>query len=114
MVKFSIAIPAYKGVFFNECLNSLLQQTYSDFEIIIVDDASPDNLFQIVENNQDIRIQYYKNETNIGAENVVDNWNRCLQYAKGEYFLLMGDDDKVSPLYLEQFAKYIDLNSATL
>ena len=54
MVKFSIAIPAYKGVFFNECLNSLLQQTYSDFEIIIVDDASPDNLFQIVENNQDI------------------------------------------------------------
>ena len=83
MVKFSIAIPAYKGVFFNECLNSLLQQTYSDFEIIIVDDASPDNLFQIVENNQDIRIQYYKNETNIGAENVVDNWNRCLQYAKG-------------------------------
>ena len=50
MVKFSIAIPAYKGVFFNECLNSLLQQTYSDFEIIIVDDASPDNLFQIVEN----------------------------------------------------------------
>lgn len=107
-MKFSIGIPAYKGVFFEECLNSLLQQNYSDFEIIIVDDASPDNLIQIVEKFQDKRIQYYRNDKNIGAENVVDNWNRCLQYAKGEYFLLMGDDDKLSPFYLERFAKYIE------
>lgn len=107
-MKFSIGIPAYKGVFFEECVNSLLQQTYSDFEVIIVDDDSPDNLLQIVEKFQDVRIQYYKNEKNIGAENVVDNWNRCLQYAKGKYFLLMGDDDKLSPFYLERFAKYIE------
>lgn len=61
-MKFSIGIPAYKGVFFEECLNSLLQQNYSDFEIIIVDDASPDNLIQIVEKFQDKRIQYYRND----------------------------------------------------
>lgn len=107
MIKFSIGIPAYKGIFFEECLTSILNQTYTNFELIIVNDASPDNLYDIVQKYPDTRIQYYENTKNIGAENVINNWNKCLQYATGDFFLLMGDDDKLSPSYLERFVTYI-------
>ncbi|WP_446498360.1 glycosyltransferase [Escherichia coli] len=40
---------------------------------------------------------------NCGAENVIDNWNKCLSYANGEYFILMGDDDKLDQDYLSEF-----------
>ena len=111
---FSIGIPAFKANFFKECIDSILAQTYTDFELIIVNDASPENIDEIVHQYSDDRIQYYVNIQNIGAEHVVDNWNKCLSYAKGEYFILMGDDDKIEPNYLDEFAKlinkYPDLN----
>lgn len=103
MIKFTIAIPAYKARFIKECINSILLQTFQNFELVIVNDASPDNLDEIVFSYNDSRIRYYKNEKNFGAENVVDNWNKCLSYATGEYFILMGDDDKMMPEYLEEF-----------
>lgn len=102
-MKFSIGIPAYKAKFLHECIKSILSQTYRDFELIIVNDASPENLDEIVNDFTDNRIQYYKNEKNFGAVNVVDNWNKCLSYARGDYFVLMGDDDKMCPDYLEEF-----------
>jgi glycosyltransferase involved in cell wall biosynthesis len=106
-MKFSIGIPAYKAKYLKECIDSILLQTYNDFELIIVNDASPDNIEEIVFGYSDHRITYYKNRKNIGAENVVDNWNKCLHYAKGEYFLLMGDDDMMEPNYLHEFEKLI-------
>ncbi|HCU0681700.1 TPA: glycosyltransferase, partial [Klebsiella variicola] len=57
----------------------------------------------IISNYNDTRIRYYKNEKNCGAENVIDNWNKCLSYANGEYFILMGDDDKLDQDYLSEF-----------
>ena len=107
-VFFSIGIPAYKDKFLKECIDSILAQTYTNFELIIVNDASPGNVDEIVRQYTDDRIQYYVNAQNIGAEHVVDNWNKCLSYAKGDYFILMGDDDKMEPEYLEEFAKLID------
>jgi glycosyltransferase involved in cell wall biosynthesis len=107
-IKFSIGIPAYKATFLKECIDSILAQTYKDFELIIVNDASPEDIDCIVETFSDNRIQYYKNKKNTGAEHVVNNWNKCLSYAKGEYFVLIGDDDKLSQNYLEEFSKLID------
>ena len=92
---FTIGIPAYKSTFLKECIDSILAQDYSNFELIIVNDASPEDIDSIVSSYNDKRIRYYKNERNFGAEHVVDNWNKCLAYATGDYFVLMGDDDKM-------------------
>lgn len=106
-MKFSIGIPAYKSRFLKDCIDSVLAQTYSDFELIIVNDASPENIGEIVDEFSDDKIRYYVNDSNAGAENVVDNWNKCLSYAKGEFFVLMGDDDLLAPNFLEEFEKLI-------
>jgi glycosyltransferase involved in cell wall biosynthesis len=107
-MKFTIGIPAYKTTYLKECIDSVLCQTYPDFELVIVNDASPQNIDEIVTSYHSNLIRYYKNEINWGAENVVDNWNKCLSYAKGDFFILMGDDDKMQPDYLEEFALLID------
>jgi glycosyltransferase involved in cell wall biosynthesis len=107
-IKFSVAIPAYKSKFLKECIESIITQTYKNFELIIVNDASPEDIDSIVNEFKDERIRYYKNDKNFGAENVVDNWNKCLSFATGEYFVLMGDDDKMESIYLEEFTKLIN------
>lgn len=113
---YSILIPAYKEFFFAEALYSIIEQTYTNFQCIIVDDCSPYNLRKIYEDiiGDDKRFEYYRNEKNYGALNVVDNWNRCLSYAKGEFVICMGDDDKLLPnclkLYTELIAKYPTLD----
>lgn len=104
---FSILIPAYKATYLKETIQSVLAQTYKDFELIIVDDASPEPIRQIVEEFTDSRIKYYRNDINCGAENVVDNWNICLRYAGGDYVICMGDDDKLVDCCLEEYVKII-------
>jgi len=108
IMKFSITIPAYKQRYLYEAIESCLAQTYKDFELIIVDDASPEDLKSVVDMFQDDRIRYYRNEKNCGALNVVDNWNICLEYAKGDYVICMGDDDKLLPNCLEEYSKLMD------
>lgn len=105
-IKFSIAIPAYKSAFLSQCIDSILAQTYSNFEIVIVDDNSPEDLEGIVKGYQDKRILYYKNEVGFGGKNVVGNWNKCLEYASGDYLICMGDDDMLTP---DCLAVYIEL-----
>ena len=106
-MKYSITIPAYKAKFLKECIDSILCQTYKDFELIIVNDASPEDLDSIVNGYDDSRIRYFKNAKNCGAINVVDNWNKCLEYAKGEFIICMGDDDKLMSNCLEEYDKLI-------
>ena len=70
-ILFSITIPAYKRAFLQECIQSVLTQTYADFELVIVNDHSPEDLDEIVNGFHDERIRYYKNEMGFGAEHVV-------------------------------------------
>lgn len=107
-MEFSITIPAFKQKYLYEAIESCLAQTYKDFELIIVDDASPEDLKSVVDRFQDSRIRYYRNEKNCGALHVVDNWNICLGYAKGDYVICMGDDDCLLPSCLEEYSKLID------
>ena len=109
MKRFSITIPAYKKRFLHKAIESCLTQTYKDFELIIVDDASPEDLKSVIANFQDERIRYYRNEKNCGAERVTDNWNKCLSYAEGEYIICMGDDDILKNNCLEEYDKLIRL-----
>lgn len=107
-IKFSVTVPAYKAQFLAECIDSILAQTYKNFELIIVNDASPQDLDSIVSKYDDPRIRYYKNEVGFGAEHVVGNWNKCLEYATGDYIICMGDDDKLLPHCLEEYVKLIE------
>ena len=109
-MKFSITIPTYKATFLTEAIESCLAQTYTDFELIIVDDASPENIAEIVQQYNDPRIRYYRNEQNYGAIDVVKNWNKCLSYATGEYVICMGDDDRLLPNCLEEYVKLMKLH----
>lgn len=112
--KFSVTIPAYKDRYLKETIDSILAQTYQNYEIVIVNDASPYDLDSIVNQYTDPRIHYFKNKQNCGAKNVVDNWNICLSHAIGEYLICMGDDDNLTPRCLQDFAdlivKYPDLD----
>lgn len=105
---FSIAIPAYKAKYLREAIESCLSQSYQKYEVVIVDDASPENLSSIVSDYTDERIRYYRNEKNCGALNVVDNWNICLSHCSGKYVICMGDDDILLPNCLEEYVKIIN------
>lgn len=107
-IKFSVTVPAYKAQFLAECIDSILAQTYKNFELIIVNDASPQDLDSIMNKYDDPRIRYYKNKVGFGAEHVVGNWNKCLEYATGDYIICMGDDDKLLPNCLEEYVNLIE------
>lgn len=103
----SIAIPAYKDTYLRECLDSILSQTYPNFEIVVLNDASPYDIDSIVGSCSDERIRYFKNDVNCGAVDIVKTWNKCLDLAKGDYFICMGDDDVLKPWCLEEYVGLI-------
>ena len=101
-IKYSFVLPAYKAKFLKEAIDSIINQTYADFELIIVNDASPEDVDSIVKSYDDRRIQYYINEKNLGGADLVAQWNHSISYAKGEYLILASDDDIYDLTFLEK------------
>jgi glycosyltransferase involved in cell wall biosynthesis len=98
----SICIPTYNGSqYLRECLDSVLSQSFSNYQVIIVDDQSSDNTWEIVNQyaSQDNRITLFKNERNLG---LVGNWNRCIELACGEWIKFVFQDDLIAPECLER------------
>ncbi|MBQ8096019.1 MAG: glycosyltransferase [Prevotella sp.] len=107
-MKFSITIPTFKSRYLAEAIQSVICQTYADWELIVVDDCSPEDIESVVAPwLSDSRIRYYRNDHNCGAFNLVDNWNICLSYCTGDYVICMGDDDRMLPCCLDEYAKLI-------
>lgn len=101
-------MPVYNGEkYIREALDSLLAQTYTDFELIISDNASTDGTEAICREymNRDTRIKYIRQPTNIGASN---NFLYLLQHAHGVYFKWLAHDDYLEPCFLEMIIKYLD------
>ncbi|MEY3760713.1 MAG: hypothetical protein RIR39_2204 [Pseudomonadota bacterium] len=87
----SVCIPCYNGAkYLKECIDSVLSQSYINFEIIIVDDKSSDNTLDIINQYNDSRISKYINKVNLG---LVGNWNRCIELANGEWVKFVFQDD---------------------
>lgn len=104
--KVTVAIPAYKQEFLGEAIESVLNQTYQNIELHIVNDCSPQDLDSVVKNYvDDKRVHYHVNELNIGGKDPVANWNKCLSYATGEFFSLLCDDDVYAPTFIEEMLK---------
>ncbi len=95
----SIGIPAFKTKYLEKAIDSVLNQTFIDFELIIVNSYGNVEIREIVRKFEDHRIKYY--ESNDSPE-IVDNWNKVLSYAKGEYFVLFSDDDLYEKEFLEE------------
>ncbi len=92
----SVIMPTYNGEkYIAETLESILNQTYRDLEIIIVDDNSTDKTVEIIKSYNDERIKLYFNEKNLG---IGDNTNKALSLATGE-FIMMQDHDDISSHY---------------
>lgn len=106
-MKYSFVLPAYKAQFLRDAIDSILSQTYKDFELIIVNDDSPEDIGSIVQSYRDNRIQYYVNEVNIGSKDLVAQWNHSISYARGEYLILASDDDVYDCEFLERMDKLI-------
>lgn len=106
-IKYTIAIPAFKGRFLKEAVESCLNQSTASMEVIVLDDASPDDISGICASFTDSRLKYFRNDINVGAERVVDNWNKCLELASGDYFICIGDDDRLTPNALATYSALI-------
>lgn len=104
--KVSVCIPTYRGEeTLGAAIESVLDQSLHDFELIVVDDGSPGNTRAIVERFDDPRVIYCRNETNLGPQG---NWNRCLDLARGVYFKLLPHDDLLHPRCLERQVAVLD------
>lgn len=108
-MKISVVIPVYNGEkYIAECIESVLYQTFTDYETIIVDDGSEDNTRQILEKleKSDSRIRVIKNE----RHDFIGTLNTCLQEAKGEYVARIDADDTMVTDRLEKQVKLMDYN----
>ena len=87
----SIGIPTFnRQLLLKRAIESALAQTYPNLEIIVSDNASTDGTQHYLSSLNDERLKTIVNSENLG---MVANWDKCLAAAKGEYFLLMSDDD---------------------
>jgi glycosyltransferase involved in cell wall biosynthesis len=104
----SIGLPVYNGEnYLAETLDSILAQTFTDFEVIISDNASTDRTETICRQYaaQDRRIRYLRNTSNLGA---AKNYNRVFELSQGEYFKWNGHDDPLAPVFLERCVAVLD------
>jgi glycosyltransferase involved in cell wall biosynthesis len=107
--RLTIGMPVYNGGrFIRQALDSLLAQTFTDFELVISDNASQDNTEGICREyaGRDARIRYLRQERNLG---LFPNVDFVMRQARGSYFMLVGDDDLYAPTYVR---KLVDVLAA--
>jgi glycosyltransferase involved in cell wall biosynthesis len=105
----SVVLPAYNAApYVEQAIKSVLVQTYSNYELVIVEDASTDNTAEILSRYRSHpKVRLYHNPTNLGMS---ANWNACLRQARGELIAKLDADDLYAPNFLEEvipvFQKY--------
>ena len=105
MPEVSIIVPVYNvEKYINRCVDSVLAQTFTDFELILVDDGSSDNSGAICDTfaDMDVRVKVI-HKVNDGVSSAR---NVALDIAKGEYIVFIDSDDAVSPMYINELIQY--------
>lgn len=104
--KISIVMPVYNSSFYlHESIRSILNQTFDDFEFIIIDDGSTDNSLEIVKRYQDKRIKLQTLE-----HDYIVSLNHGMRLAKGKYIVRMDSDDKMLPERLQKQFNFMETN----
>lgn len=108
MNKVTVFMPVYNGEkYIKQAIDSILNQSYTDFELLIIDDGSTDNTVNIISAYTDSRIRLLCNKKNMG---IPFTRNRGLEEARGEYFAIMDADDIAYPDRLQLQVNYLDNN----
>ena len=109
MPKISVLMPVYKTneTYLRQAIESILNQTFEDFEFLILDDCPEDSREHIVKSYDDKRIKYFQNERNWG---ISLSRNKLIDLSKGEYLAVFDHDDISRPDRLEKEAAYLDAN----
>jgi len=109
LLPLSVVMPVFNGEkYLEEAINSVLSQTFTDYELLIIDDGSTDSSVKIIQSIKDSRIRLLKNDKNQG---VAYTRNVGLKEAKGEYLAWMDCDDLIEPIRLEVQINYLRENS---
>jgi glycosyltransferase involved in cell wall biosynthesis len=102
----SVCIPVYNcNMHIGEAIESVLSQTFRDFELVICDDCSTDDTRSIIERYRDPRIRSVPNEVNLG---MVGNWNRVMSLGRGKYIKLLCADDGLYPNCLSRQVEILE------
>ena len=104
----SILIPVYnREDMIEDCIQSALDQTYQNIEIIVVDNRSTDHTWKKCQmlSEKDNRIKIFKNQRNIGP---VKNWGKCIELANGEYAKILFSDDLIFPRFIEKCLPFLN------
>lgn len=111
MAKISVIMPVYNTAegFLREAIESILSQTFADFEFIIINDGSTTNAKDIIHSYKDKRINYIENQKNVG---LIKTLNKGLSLAKGEFIARMDSDDISLPKRFEKQVEFFDKNPA--
>ena len=103
--KVTFIVPCYKlGHLLADCVNSILEQTYGDFEVLIMDDRSPDQTPDVARSFGDPRVKHIRNEVNLGH---LCNYNEGIARARGKYIWLISADDRLRKEYVLE--RYVEL-----
>ena len=101
----SFVVPCYRlGHFLGECLDSVLAQTFNDFEVVVMDDCSPDNTPDVTRSYRDPRIRHVRNEVNLGH---LKNYNKGISLCQSDYIWLVSADDVLCKSHVLQ--QYVDI-----
>lgn len=105
--KVTFIVPCYNlAHVLAECVNSILSQTYRDFEVLIMDDCSPDNTAEVARSFNDSRVKHVRNEKNLRH---LANYNKGVNLAQGEYVWLISADDRLrNTAVLEKYVAIMD------
>jgi len=112
--RLSIGMPVYNGEkYLKNAIESILTQTYTDFELIIADNAATDRTQKICLEyaKKDARLHYYHNEKNLGGPK---NYNRAFEISSGEYFKWAAYDDVLAPEFLKKCIAVLDNDSSVV
>ena len=106
MTRVSVLMPVYNGVaYLREALDSILRQTFSDFELVVINDGSTDRSADVIKSYVDHRVHYYENGQNIG---LARSLNRGLSLTRGQYIARMDQDDISLPERLERQLAFME------
>ncbi len=101
----SFVVPCYNLAYLlPECITSILSQTYSDFEVLIMDDCSPDNTPEVAGSFKDSRVRHIRNNPNLGH---LRNYNKGIELSRGKYVWLISADDYLRRPYILQ--RYVEV-----